>query len=104
VIYITSKSYLKKASKVPLEGSKIRYEAKKAKHPDLGPCFKPFVVESTGGWHQYSFDYLKTIALHLGSRLNRPMENCFNTILKVCSFALKRHQGAMLARRCFGMF
>jgi hypothetical protein len=32
------------------------------KYPELGRRFKPFVVEATGGWHRYSFDYLKLLA------------------------------------------
>jgi hypothetical protein len=47
-----------------LMGADIRYVEKMKKYPDLGPRFKPLVIESTGGWHNYSFDYLKTMAAH----------------------------------------
>jgi hypothetical protein len=32
------------------------------KYPDLGALFKPSVLESTGGWHAYSFGLNLTIA------------------------------------------
>jgi hypothetical protein len=38
------------------------------KYPDLGPRFKPLVLESTGGWHKLSFNYLRTLANHIVSR------------------------------------
>ena len=56
VINITSKSYLPKASKTKLAGSNIRYAEKRKKYHDLGPNFKPLVIESTGGWHAYSLE------------------------------------------------
>jgi hypothetical protein len=46
----------------PQKGSNVRYLEKRKKYPDLGPKFKPLVIESTGGWHNYSMDYLKSIA------------------------------------------
>jgi hypothetical protein len=51
VINITCKSHLAKASKGLLMGADIRYVEKMKKYPDLGPRFKPLVIESSGGWH-----------------------------------------------------
>jgi hypothetical protein len=42
---------LAKASKGLLKGADIRYVEKMKKYPDLGPRFKPLVIESSGGWH-----------------------------------------------------
>ena len=53
VIHTVAQSYLERAAKGQLEGSKIRYEQKMTKYPDLGSRFKPLVAESTGGWHPY---------------------------------------------------
>jgi hypothetical protein len=42
----------------------VRYLEKMKKYPDFGPKFKPLVIESTSGWHNYLMDYLKSIAGH----------------------------------------
>jgi dethiobiotin synthetase len=52
-IKLCAPSHVRKAAKGQLEGSKIRYDVKMAKYPELGHRFKPLVVESTGGWHPY---------------------------------------------------
>jgi hypothetical protein len=49
----------------------VRYLEKMEKYPDVGPKFKPLVIESTGGWHNYSMDYLKSIAGRIASRSNK---------------------------------
>jgi hypothetical protein len=46
VINITVKSRLNKSSKGQLCGANIRYLGKMKKYPDLGPKFKPLVIES----------------------------------------------------------
>jgi hypothetical protein len=66
------------------------------KYPDLGPKFKPLVIESTGGWHGYSMDKLKIMAGHIASRTNKPTSFALSNLLCICSFALQRHQGTML--------
>ena len=81
VINICAASYIKRASKGLLEGSQIRYEEKVEKYPELGARFKPLVIESTGGWHAYSFDYLNSIARHISSRTNKKSRDVLNTIL-----------------------
>ncbi len=58
VINICAKSYVKTAATGPLEGSRIRFEAKKNKYPELGARFKPLIVETSDGWHPFSMDYL----------------------------------------------
>jgi hypothetical protein len=68
VINSCAERYVRRASKGQLEGSGIRYEAKVGKYPELGRRFKPLVVEATGGWHRYSFDYLKLLAEHISTR------------------------------------
>jgi hypothetical protein len=103
VINITAKSYLSKSAKGQLCGADIRYLDKMKKYPDLGPRFKPLVIESTGGWHKYSLEYLKTIAGHIASRSSKPTAFVLNYLLKGCSFSLQRHQGTMLVRRCLGL-
>jgi hypothetical protein len=103
VISICAESYASRAAKGQLEGSRIRYEQKMTKYPDLGARFKPLVVESSGGWHPYSFDYLKSIADHISSRMNKTAKEAFNSILSSTSSCLQRHQGAMLVRRCLGL-
>jgi dethiobiotin synthetase len=103
VINICAERYASRAVKGPLEGSKIRYEEKMRKYPELGSRFKPLVVESTGGWHQYSFDYLKNIADHIATKTNKSIV-ALSTILTTASVCLQRHQGAMLVRRCLGLF
>jgi hypothetical protein len=70
------------------------------KYPDLGPKFKPLVIESTAGWHNHSMDHLKSIA----SRSNNSNISVLNNLLSVCSFALQRNQGIKLVRRCLGIF
>jgi hypothetical protein len=51
------------------------------KYPDLGPKFKPLVIESTGGWHGYSMDYLKTMAGHIASRSDKSILTVLNDLL-----------------------
>jgi hypothetical protein len=104
VINITVKSYLPKSSKGLLCGANVRYSEKMKKYPDLGPKFKPLVIESTGGWHGYSMDYLKTMAGHIASRSDKSILTVLNDLLSICSFALQRNQGTMLVRRCLGLF
>jgi hypothetical protein len=104
VINITCKSHLAKASQGPLMGADIRYVEKMKKYPDLGPRFKPLVIESSGGWHKYSLDYLKTMAAHISSRTNKHTSIVLGNLLRSCSFALQRNQGTMLVRRCLGLY
>jgi hypothetical protein len=73
------------------------------KYPDLGFRFKPLVIESTGGWHAYSFEYLKKIAEHISSRTNMLARDVLNRMLTSTSIRLQRHQGTMLVRRCLGL-
>jgi hypothetical protein len=103
VISIGAPSYFKKAARGPLEGSRIRYEQKLAKYPDLGRRFKPLVVESTGGWHPYSFNDIKLIADHIAARTNKTAVECLNSILTSASCCLQRNQGNLLVRRCLGL-
>jgi hypothetical protein len=81
----------------------IRYLEKMKKYPDLGPKFKPLVIKSTGGYHAYSMDNLKIMAGHIASRTNKPTSFALSNLLRTCSFALQRHQGTMLVRRCLGL-
>jgi hypothetical protein len=74
------------------------------KYPDLGPRFKPLVIESSGGWHNFSLDYLKTMAAHISSRTNKHTTIVLGNLLRACSFALQQHQGTILVRRCLGLF
>lgn len=103
VISICAESYFTRAAKGQLEGSKIRYDAKMKKYPDLGYRFKPLVIESTGGWHMYSFDYLKTLAEHIATKSNMIAKDVLNELLTTVSCCLQRHQGTMLVRRCLGL-
>jgi hypothetical protein len=48
VINISVKSYFLKSSKGLLCGANVLYLEKMKKYPDLGPKFKPLVIESTG--------------------------------------------------------
>jgi hypothetical protein len=65
-------TYVSRAAKGQLEGSRIRFEEKMKKYPELvGSRFKPLVIESSGGCHPYLFDYLKCIADHISSRTNK---------------------------------
>jgi hypothetical protein len=104
VINITCKSHLAKASKSLLMGADIRYVEKIKRYPDLDPRFKPLVIESSVEWHNYSLDYLKTMAAHISSRTNKHTSVVLGNLLRACSFALQRHQGTMLVRRCLGLF
>jgi hypothetical protein len=79
------------------------YLEKMKKYPDLGPKFKPLVIESTGGCHGYSMDNLKIMAGNIASRTNKPTSFALSNLLRTCSFPLQRHQGTMLARRCLGL-
>jgi hypothetical protein len=103
VINIGSDAYYKKAAKGQLEGSNIRYQSKMKKYPELGHHLKPLVVESTGGWHQYSFGFLKTLASHVAARLGSLTKDVLNNILSTSSIRLQRHQGSLLVRRCLGL-
>ena len=102
VINICSDAYYKKAAKGQFEGSNIRYQSKMKKYPELGHHLKPLVVESTGGWHQYSFGFLKTLASHVAARLGSLTKDVLNNILSTSSIRLQRHQGSLLVRRCLG--
>jgi Reverse transcriptase (RNA-dependent DNA polymerase) len=103
VISICADSYFARAAKGQLEGSKIRYDLKMKKYPDLGSRFKPLIIESTGGWHPFSFDYLKTLADHIAAKTNVISKDALNTLLTTSAFRLQRHQGTMLVRRCLGL-
>ena len=103
VISICAPSYAIRASKGQLEGSKIRYEQKMMKYPDLGSRFKPMVMESTGGWNAFSFNNLKLIANHIAARTSKVAEDCLNDLLKGSSFCLQRDQGMTLVRRSLGL-
>jgi hypothetical protein len=81
--YLSVKSYLLISSKELLCGANVRYLEKMKKYPDLGPKFKPLVIESTGGWHNYSMDYLKSIAGHIASRSNKSNISVLNNLLSV---------------------
>lgn len=91
------------STKGQLFGAEIRYSMKMKKYPDLGPRFKPLVVESTGGWHRYSMDVLKLIAGHIASRCTAQTSSVLNNLLMGCSFALQKHLGTMMVRRCLGL-
>jgi hypothetical protein len=88
VINSCAESYVRRASKGQLEGSGIRYEAKVGKYPELGKRFKPLVVEATGGWHRFSFDYLKLLAEHISTRTNKSSKSALNGLLTSTSFCL----------------
>ncbi len=103
VINICADAYWKRAAKGQLEGANIRYEHKMKKYPDLGGLFKTLVVEHTGGWHAYSFDYLKKISEHIAARMGVLARDALNSILSGTSMRLQRHQGTMLVRRCLGL-
>lgn len=103
VINPCAESYWKRAVKGSLEGANIRYEEKMKKYPELGGLFKPLVVEATGGWHAYSFDFLKKIAGHISGRTGVLTSDALNSILCGTSVKLQRHQGTMLVRRCLGL-
>ena len=96
-------SYITRSSKGQLEGSKIRYVEKMKKYPALKERFKPLVLESTGGWHPYSFEYLKILAEHIASRSSKTVSDALNGLLTSSSFSLQRNQGTMLVRRCLGV-
>ena len=93
VISICAPSHAIRASKGQLEGSKIRYEQKMAKYPELGARFKPMVIKSTEGWNAYSFNNLKLIANHIAARTNKAAQDCLNDLLMGSSFCLQRVQG-----------
>ncbi len=103
VISICAESYYQRASKEPLAGSQLRYLEKKRKYPELRERFKPMVIESTGGWHGYSFDVLKQIAELVAARIAKPAKDVLSNMLAACSIRLQRHQGSMLVRRCQGL-
>ena len=103
VISIGADSYYKRAAKNQLAGSDIRYQQKISKYPELGNRFKPLILESTGGWHPFSFNFLKTLADHIAARTNKTAKDSLNALLTAASFCLQRHQGTMLVRRCLGL-
>jgi Reverse transcriptase (RNA-dependent DNA polymerase) len=103
VINNCAESHWKRSVKGQLEGAKIRYDEKMKKYPDLGALFKPLVVESTGGWHAYSFDYLTKISEHIVARTGVFARDALNSILSVTSLRLQINQGTMLVRRCLGL-
>lgn len=102
VITTCANAYYKRAAKGQLEGSKIRYCEKMKKYPELGFRFKPLILESTGGWNAYSFDYLKKMAEMIASRSNKLSKVVLNSLLTMASFRLQRNQGTLLVRRCLG--
>ena len=102
VISICADSHYKRASKGPFKGAEIRFHSKKMKYKDLKENFKPLVVESTGGWHPFSLDYLTTVSEHIASRSARVASDVLNELLADCSVRLQRYQGTMLVRRCLG--
>jgi hypothetical protein len=59
----------------------VRYLEKIKKYPHLGPKFKQLVIESTGGWHNYSMDYLKSIAG--ARRSNKSNISVLNNLLSI---------------------
>jgi predicted transcriptional regulator len=70
-----------------------------------------YLIRQYRGWHNYSLDYLKTMAAHISSRTNKHTTIVLGNLLRACSFALQRHQGTMLVhtdelvvRRCLGLF
>lgn len=103
VISICANAYWKRAAKGQLEGSKIRYVEKMKKYPELGTRLKPLILESTGGWNAYSFDYLKKLAEHISARTNKKAKDALNSLLTAASLRLQRHQGTLLVRRCLGL-
>ena len=103
VIHILVPSYIRRASKGQLEASKIRYDFKMTKYPDLGTRFKPLVLESTGGWHPSSFKYLKQIAELVVAHSRLTISTALNLMLTLASCRLQRNQGAMLTRRYLGL-
>ena len=104
VIHICAESYIRRASVGQLEGSNIRYNEKMLKYPDLKSRFKPLVVESTGGWHPFSFKDLKDIADRMAGMSRLSAVDALSKLLSSASFCLQRHQGSQLARRCLGVF
>jgi hypothetical protein len=57
------------------------------KYPDLGPRFKPLVLDPTGGWHKLSFNYLRTLSDHIASRTNKLASEALNSLLRAATFA-----------------
>ncbi len=103
VVNIFAKAYFQRASKGVLQGSRIRFNQKKAKYADLGPRMKPLVVECTGGWDSFSLDYLKSIAESIAARSRKTAKLTLNSLLASLSCRLQRHQGTLLVRRCLGL-
>ena len=99
VINILAPSYIQRASRGQLESSKIRYDFKMTKYPDLGSRFKPLVVESTEGWHPSSMRSLKQIADLIAAHSRLSASTALNSLLTPASCRLQRHQGATLTRR-----
>ena len=102
VIHILARSFLRRASIGQLEGSKIRYDYKMSKYPDLGSSFKPSVVESTGGWHAASFNTLRSLAVKMSVNTGKSTSVLLNGMLATCSVRLQRSLGSHLLRRCQG--
>ncbi len=103
VITNVAESNTARAMRGRLECSRYRFDSKKRKYPDLGNKFKPLVLESSGGWHPYSMDYLKTIANTISARCLKTPSDVLGDLLTMSSIRLQRHQGTMLVRRCLGL-
>ena len=103
VIHILANAYLRRASTGQLEGSRIRYDTKVAKYPNLGRKFKPLVVECTGGWHPQSFVFLKAVANRIAGTSMKSTTDILNELLVSCAVALQRFQGNTLVRKCLGL-
>jgi hypothetical protein len=48
-------------------------------------------------------DVFKIIAGLIASRCTTKVSDVLNNVLKGCSFALKKHLGIMMVRRCLGL-
>jgi len=103
VIHILAVSHIKKAATAPLQGSNIRYDKKIKKYPQLGSNFKPLILESTGGWHPYSFNTLKELAYKMATNSGKSQADLLNSLLTTCSVSLQRSQGCLLVRRTQGL-
>ena len=104
VINTCAESHIIRSSKGQLEGSKIRYIEKMVKYSDLGSRMRPLIVEHTGGWHPFSYQYLKEISERMAGMTRLTAAASLSKLLTTSSFCLQRHQGTQLARRCLGPF
>ena len=87
-----------------MKAANVSCSVKMLKYPDLKSRFKPLVVESTGGWHPFSFKYLKDIADRMAGMSRLSAVDALSKLFSSASFCLQRHQGSQLARRCLGVF